>query len=416
MIPCKPTVEQLERETRRIEALTLQILEAHPFWGYLLLQVRLVPAPSLPSYAATDVLRHIWYNPVMTCQLTNRELGFVLLHEVCHQVLATTARCNNRDQFKWNCATDYAINDMIANFAMKPGAGVSDQFANHRVYQMPEGTLYKPKYHEQIAEVIYEDLCHQNLPSPPLATVLLPGKNGNDIFVPGTCIHNGGIDIHLPLDLPLDKEENLFDRMHAATESYYVNDERGDIPGELLRRLEELSAPRLSWRRLLHCYADAILSGDDYSLARPNKRYLVNGLVVPGRYSESISSLVVSLDTSGSMSDEELHDVTSEISGMLPDAQDITLIVADDMVQQVITFDRLEDFLKRPRFPGGGGTDHVCVFDYIAKHHLNPQLFIGLTDLYSNFPKRRPLFPVIWLTPEDHGNPPWGKVIVVKDN
>lgn len=58
-----------------------------------------------------------------------------------------------------------------------------------------------------------------------------------------------------------------------------------------------------------------------------------------------------------------------------------------------------------------GGTDHVCVFDYIREHRLNPCVFVGLTDLYSGFPPRRPPYPVLWLTPEHHGDAPWGKVI-----
>jgi len=35
------------------------MLEVHPFWGYLLLQVRLLPVCELPTFAATDCIRHM---------------------------------------------------------------------------------------------------------------------------------------------------------------------------------------------------------------------------------------------------------------------------------------------------------------------------------------------------------------------
>lgn len=42
-------------------------------------------------------------------------------------------------------------------------------------------------------------------------------------------------------------------------------------------------------------------------------------------------------------------------------------------------------------------------------------LFIGLTDLYSDFPETPPPYPVIWLTPASHRDAPWGGVIRVLD-
>jgi predicted metal-dependent peptidase len=83
------------------------------------------------------------------------------------------------------------------------------------------------------------------------------------------------------------------------------------------------------------------------------------------------------------------------------------------IIQQVIGIDDLEDFLQKSEYSGGGGTDHVCVFDYIDRHRLNPTLFIGLTDLYSRFPPKRPAYSVLWITLEDHGTAPWGKIVSI---
>ena len=87
--------------------------------------------------------------------------------------------------------------------------------------------------------------------------------------------------------------------------------------------------------------------------------------------------------------------------------------MADCAVQQVIPLAQMDEFLQRTKLKGGGGTSHICVFDYIDQHKLTPRLFIGLTDLCSNFPTKKPPYPVLWVVPKVHDTPPWGKVIEV---
>ena len=402
---------EIDAESERLAALRMQMLEMHPFWGYMLLQVRLIPALDLPTYAATDALRHIWFNPVLTRKLSLPELGFVLAHEVCHQVLTTSARQGNREAFKWNMATDYAINAMIADI---PRPGLSP-WRKESLYQMPENGLFNPKYRDWIAEMIYEDLCRKKLPGrAAFVELTLPDAMGKGLQMPDALDHGGGIDLHLPIELNVDQLEALQNRVKAAVETYYANSERGNLPLDFLRQTDLLNPPKVPWQRLLHHFADTVLNTDDYSLARPNKRYLVQDLLVPGLYNEVLRSIVVALDTSGSMSNDEIRQVAEEIRGIIPHTQDITLIIADCEIQQVIAFDDLENFLQNGELRGGGGTDHVCVFEYIAKQQLNPSLFIGLTDLYSRFPKKRPPYPVLWITPECHSTAPWGKIIAIR--
>ncbi len=404
------TQAEIDAEAERLSAVRMQMLEAHPFWGYMLLQVRLVPAVELPSYVATDAVSHIWYNPARTRKLSIPELGFVLTHEICHQVLATAARQMGREPVKWNYATDYAINAMVSEIPM-PGA----KNWQEKLYQMPDNVLFDPKYRNWVVEVIYEDLCRKDLQSEVIyLELLLPSSEGGELRLPGVLDHQGGIDLHLPLELTADQLELLRSRIQAAVEHFEIGDSRGHLPKELLRETEVLEAPKIPWQRLLYHFAASALDIDDYSLARPNKRYRALDLVVPGLYSEKVGSIVVALDTSGSMSNEEISEVASEIRGIAPHTQDITLIVADSIIQQVIGFDELESFLQKGEFRGGGGTDHVCVFDYIASHHLDPTLFIGLSDLFSSFPEKQPPYPVIWVTTEIYGEVPWGKIIALR--
>lgn len=409
-----------ETEAKRLAALRMQMLEMHPFWGYILLQVKLVPAQTLPTMA-TDCLKHIWFNPEFTAQLNSRQLGFCLAHEVCHQVLESFQRQGSRETIKWNMAADCAIHDMVRKITLPKVSRSSYDSASY-LYEMPRGVFWKSCYSGMIAEMIYEDLCRKSKTwEVTYVSVTLPtkGNGGNgesgkgETTFPSVPWAGGGCDVHLPVKLGPEQREVLADRIRVAAEHYHASSGRGDFPEELLREAGLLGTPKVPWQRVLHHYADVVLHHDDYSLACPNKRFMIHDLVVPGHYNERIGHLVAALDTSGSMSDDEIREVLSEVSALVDSSCEMTLIVADNQVRQVVSGDELESFIRAGRFKGGGGTDHVCVFDYIRRHHLAPAVFVGLSDLYSTFPEKKPPYPVLWVTPEDHETPPWGKVIEV---
>ena len=109
-----PAYEALcEAEWKRLQAIRFQLLELHPFWGSLLMSVRVSFTPTLPTFGATDCVREVWLNPNHTQHLSHGQLGFVVLHELGHILMLSGARRNGRDMHLWNCATDYAINRMI---------------------------------------------------------------------------------------------------------------------------------------------------------------------------------------------------------------------------------------------------------------------------------------------------------------
>jgi predicted metal-dependent peptidase len=416
--------DTIAAELERISTLRMQMLEMHPFWGYLLLQVKVVPAPQLKCIAATDCVRHIWFNPTHTRHLSTAQLGFVLAHEVGHQVFASGPRQRGRNPHLWNCATDYAINRIVAMIEHpgKPG---------RQLYEVPNGTLPElgelkilldHQWEGMIAEAIYEYLAAKDLPEPVSVTLTLPvdgegdgsGEGGSVLEIPNLTDHGGGLDVHLPEGLTPGQREVLVDRLAAAVGHWRDQGTRGDIPGNVQRRFRPGEAARLPWRQVLHAYAQQATARDDYSLARPNRRYLAQDLVVPGLYSERTGHIVVAVDTSGSVTAAQLDAVGGELAHLADEVAEMTLIVADAEVREVVTLDALPAYLARAEMVGGGGTDHRPVFDWVAEHRLQPDLFIGLTDLYSRFPKRAPSYPVLWVVPERHRDAPWGRVLTLR--
>jgi len=410
-------------EEKRVSMLRMQMLEMHPFWGYLLLQLRIVPCCGLECLAATDCVRHIWFNPLKTRHLSNPQLGFVLAHEVGHQLYATRQRQRGRNPHLWNCATDFAINRIVSQIVHPARPG-------RRLYEPPEGEipglgeihiLLDPKWDGKIAEAIYEYLALDDLPEPLSVTLTLDLEDGGDggdgaapgrISVPNLTDHGGGIDIHLPDDLSASQREELHGRITAAVDAWTRQQQAGDLPSDLVREVLSNGRAQVPWQRLFRRFTGQALVKDEYALSRPNRRYLEHDLLVPGLHSDRAGQVVVAVDTSGSIDRALLEDIAAELRALSQAAAELTLLVADAKVHEAVADVDVERFLAAARFRGGGGTDHRPVFRWIAEHRLQPDLFVGLTDLFSCFPSRKPPFPVLWVAPREHGKAPWGTVLV----
>ena len=410
----------VERELQRLKTVRLRLAQDHPFWGFLLLHLRLVPAPELPTFAATDCVRRVFFNPRFTRHLNRDQVAYLLCHEAGHALFETGPRQGRRDPELWNCATDYAINRVVD--AMAAGSHPL------RRIRRPEGVfaevgevriLADRRFDGLIAEAIYEHLLRER---PVLATatvkIQLPGDDdgggGGTIEVEVVGHVEGGLDVHLPVELSEAERDELADRIAGAIEAHSMSEQRGHLPGDALRNLGHIRVSRVPWQRVLHRFAGEALAPDQYSLRRPNKRYLAYDIVVPGLVADGPARLVVAVDTSASMDATALAMAVAEIAALAALVSEVTVLIGDARVHDVVPTHRLAEFIKQPRFRGGGGTDHRPVFAWLDAQPRRPDLFIGITDLWSRFPDRKPTYPVLWLAPTRHGQAPWGEVVQVR--
>lgn len=90
----------------------------------------------------------------------------------------------------------------------------------------------------------------------------------------------------------------------------------------------------------------------------------------------------------------------------------MTVIYCDAKVQNVQRFESSDDLKLVAK--GGGGTDFIPPFEYLAKRGEEPELFLYFTDGYcSSFPPEPP-YEVIWLvTDKKNFKPPFGDVIYI---
>src|SRR5690606_20745255 len=91
--------------------------------------------------------------------------------------------------------------------------------------------------------------------------------------------------------------------------------DRGLPPG-IDHIISELVDPKLDWREIIRNKIQTRFRKES-TWRRPNKRYLQNGFVLPSHlYGETVS-IALAIDTSGSISEEMIREVISEIVNIL---------------------------------------------------------------------------------------------------
>lgn len=210
-----------------------------------------------------------------------------------------------------------------------------------------------------------------------------------------------------------------YSRMVEATEMISTLDggkSRGTIPQAAERLIEELKKPILDWRTILNDFIQEEIC--DYSFAPPDKRMEDCPFFLPdfNEKDEKVKDILFMIDTSGSMSDDEISQCYSEIynaiiqfNGKLQGM----LGFFDAVVVEPTPFEDEEEFkIIRPK--GGGGTSFHIIFDYVREKMIEnpPASIIILTDGYAPFPNEDDAegIPVLWIINNNEVNPPWGKV------
>ena len=158
----------------------------------------------------------------------------------------------------------------------------------------------------------------------------------------------------------------------------------------------------------------------------PDRRLIHQGLILPDSQPEPNGVLVVAVDTSGSLSDEELGIYASHINDIVAEIDPIKthVVYCDDSVQHTEEYERGEDV--ELRFHGGGGTSFTPVYNWVDAEEIDLHALIYFTDgegwVGPNDPAggrdfETPDYPVFWVTnlsdPYFYGCEQFGEIIHV---
>lgn len=414
-----------EIETKVSAARTRLILDK-PFLGALVLRLPMLKAdPAWCQTTATDA-RALYYNTEFIAALTLEQTQFVLAHEALHCALSHFARKMHRDKYRWDIACDLAINPLLIAEQLEPCPGAlhlvefegmtaeeiypciaeSDQMNthDHHIYDRSDSSPGgspgdggdSPK--DQPPSGKSADQPGQQPAEPQPAANRQPASDSSPT----------GARQPDPLS-PLEQEQLAVQWTQRLAGAHQQAMQAGKMGGELGRMIGHLLQPQIPWRMLLAKYMTAT-AREDYNWARPSRRE--GDAILPSLRSNELK-VVVGLDTSGSVSHEEMRQFISEIDAIKGQANArITLLACDAVLAADGPWiaEPWEQLQLPHVFRGGGDTDFRPVFEWVAEHDAHCDLLIYFTDAQGDFPQHEPTMPVIWLV-KGKAEIPWGQRI-----
>lgn len=409
-------MELSERETRyfvgRLISARTRLLCDHGFYGLLVMHASFALDENIGT-AATDGDRII-FSPSFLRALSDGELDFVLMHEILHISLRHCERVGDRDRELFNIACDIVVNsEILREFGGDKRAITIAGF----------GTLMHTVDGKEGCEFTAEEVYERLLP-------LARDKRGRmRILSVGTIddhsrwahASQGDPDEFFANASSDDLDDVWANRISAAAESMGKRIECtgvGSLPLFVERFLDLLRGGKVDWRTALNDFVQENVC--DYGFTPPDKRYEGDFFLPDFNDAEYIpSDILFMIDTSGSMSNEAVASVYSEVYSAIEQFDgklNGLLGFFDSAVTEPRPFTSVEELLDYKPI-GGGGTSFSAVFDYIKRRMADMPIkcIIILTDGGATFPNKEAALgiPVMWVICGTDVKPPWGSTVYI---
>ena len=226
-----------------------------------------------------------------------------------------------------------------------------------------------------------------------------------------------GIGEVWPAPDDVNREEEVRDVMERLAQAVVFEKAVGQGAGGLCEKILDGHHEPEAWDFLREYLTDAF--SPLHTWRRPNRRYVHQGVYLPGRETAA-GTLHIAVDTSGSVSHNELKTYLSNVRGIAEQVGVHTLKIAyidwivhrdeDGCAWQEIDVQGGDDidFLTK----GGGGTTFDPIFTDIEDTFEEVECLIYMTDGWGSITVPDPGFPVVWLssgtTPHGHS---WGEIV-----
>ena len=326
-------------------------------------------------------------------RVNKKRMMFILCHELMHLLNLTYDRGHalgieskgihgdkeamNKHQY-WNMATDYEINSLLANNEKEDGAG------RQPVGEMPEVCLYESAYRDLPAEKIYEKIYKPLDKDNPGEGNGDDGNqgNGDPLSGPGNAID---LDLHMPI-----LDDTTRTELTQKIQEVWGSRQNGTGCSAIARALEIAYKPiPFNWRKALTKYIRGWMK-DSYTWNKPSRAGIANNVILPSAGQTPKLHLAVAVDTSGSISDNELNTMMQHLFTILQQFKSFTIDVwccgseVYPKTFRTYTAANKKDIVNF-QFESDGGNDMRKNFEFIRNHYKKLGDSIDVLLICSDF-------------------------------
>lgn len=446
----------------------IHLIQEHPFWGHIMIGTKMIRMDRIGT-CATDG-KNMYYNEEFIKKLSHNERVYILGHEAAHILLShhlrTTLRMMETQQSlaQANIAADLAIAYILEKYKI----GQEVDFAKLGTKGIhPDniidimnliGKQLTPEVMKRI-ETCCNDISFEEWYNIVEYKTNQPSGGGNGDKQNQSCENgqdgqgsnseegnddqdqgqgkgdnekDGGLPgktdqenseifglggIIAPNQI---KDTDEIEQEARIVQAFNYAKKEGRMPADLEREVLKILKPKQATTDDLLRDWLSEKTKDDYSYASPSPLswcYEDSTMIIPGEDGERLGYIVIAIDTSGSISEDELNNFCEKINCLKSQYNfRCTVVYCDTQIYNPKEFQAEEDIVFNPR--GGGGTRFTPVFEYVEDHLLEKNI-VGLvyfTDLECNdYPGYEPQYPVLWLAwkgVSDHHKPPFGKIVI----
>lgn len=354
----------------KITTARIGLLLRHPFFGNMATRLKLREGGAFCKTAATDG-KNLYYNVQFFNALSFKQVEFVIAHEIYHCIFEHIIRRNDRDPRIFNIACDYVVNGLLDKDKIGTLVDQIDIYIDR-------------KYDGWTSEEVYDDIKekHENEELDALGEMLDdhidweagPGGGGG-----GGAPDENGQPRWTKEELRQIRDE-IKEGMIAAAQAAGA----GNTPLGVQRLIKDLTEHKMNWRELIRQQIQSTIK-NDFSFSRPSRKGWHIGAVLPGMQFQERVDIVIAIDMSGSIGQEQASVFMSEIKGIIEEFPDYSIKVwcFDTRVynEDNFTSEDGRDIIDY-EIVGGGGTSFEANWDYMEEHDIRPKKFIMFTDGY----------------------------------
>ena len=371
---------------------SIQLILKEPFYGHFFSTLNKVTTEEVLSMGvaidANNSLISLYANPHFWKKILNTpeyQMG-VLKHEVLHIVFKHILMKDFEYPDLANVAMDIVVNQYIPREHLPGEPVLLENYLEYLDLERDKDARY---YYRKLLSVEHQGSGGKQAKKQ-LERDLQKHRQGSGKNSMGSHQLWGKIKPHLAKAIEASIENTINEAVQRSKKDI------GNLPQGLqdyLKKLEELRKPQVNWRRALRQFATTsqrtFLKN---TIKKASKRYGT----FPGIKLWHRNRLLVAVDTSGSVSDEELNAFFGEMYHIYRQGAEILVVECDAVIQNTYRYrGQMPDFVM-----GRGGTAFDDPIRYANETYF-PDAIIYFTDGYADTPSIIPRAPILWLISEE---------------